>query len=366
MATNSIRSDALEPTAGELKRASWSTRLTRLLPVYGLPILALLLIALFSVILPDTFPTLLNLRSIIADKAIIALLSLAAMIPMVSGKIDLTVGYGIVLWHILAISLQTMYGLPWPLAVAVVLVLGALVGLINGILVEVAFIDSFIATSAPAPRSMRSRSGTRAGARCWAACRRGSWLMNGTMVFGLPITGFYVLAFAFFLWFVLEYLPVGRYLYAIGANPRAAALNGIPVRRYTIAAFVVVGTADGGRRRPAGLEAEDRPGERRPGISSACACRRLFGLDDDQARPRQRLGHDGRRRDPRGRHRGHSAVRRLILGRADVQQRDAPHLDRHRRLRPAAPQPQPRLRSTKRRPHEAGVATGRTIHESAE
>src|SRR5258707_3848710 len=100
MATNSIRSDALEPTAAELKNTPWGTRLTRLLPVYGLPILALLLIALFSVLLPDTFPTVLNLRSIIADKAIIALLSLAAMIPMVSGKIDLTVGYGIVLWHI--------------------------------------------------------------------------------------------------------------------------------------------------------------------------------------------------------------------------------------------------------------------------
>ena len=32
------------------------------------------------------------------------------MIPMAAGRIDLTVGYGIVLWHILAISLQTLYG----------------------------------------------------------------------------------------------------------------------------------------------------------------------------------------------------------------------------------------------------------------
>ena len=46
------------------------------------------------------------MRSILADKAIIALLSLAAMLPMMAGRIDLTVGFGIVLWHILAISLQ--------------------------------------------------------------------------------------------------------------------------------------------------------------------------------------------------------------------------------------------------------------------
>ncbi|MGO7353091.1 hypothetical protein ACCS92_38550, partial [Rhizobium ruizarguesonis] len=65
-------------------------------------------------------------RSIVSDKAIIALLSLAAMIPMASGRIDLTVGYGIVLWHILAISLQTAYGLPWPVAVVIFLALGVL------------------------------------------------------------------------------------------------------------------------------------------------------------------------------------------------------------------------------------------------
>ncbi|TIT59844.1 MAG: ABC transporter permease, partial [Mesorhizobium sp.] len=85
-------------------------------------------------------------RSIISDKAIIAMLSLAAMIPMASGRIDLTVGYGIVLWHILAISLQTAFGIPWPIAVLIVILLGVLTGFINGWLVEVARIDSFIAT----------------------------------------------------------------------------------------------------------------------------------------------------------------------------------------------------------------------------
>jgi ribose transport system permease protein len=146
MSTNSIKSDALEPTRGELKNASGAERLRRRLPVYGLPILTVLLIILFSLLLPQTFPTMLNVRSIVSDKAIIAMLSLAAMIPMAAGKIDLTVGYGIVLWHILAISLQTMFGLPWPVAVLVVILLGALVGLLNGLLVEVARIDSFIAT----------------------------------------------------------------------------------------------------------------------------------------------------------------------------------------------------------------------------
>ena len=109
-------------------------------------ILTIALIIFFSLLLPDTFPTYLNLRSILADKAIVALLSLAATLPMMAGRIDLTVGFGIVMWHILAIGLQVMYGIPWPLAILIVLAAGALVGLINGLLVEVAQIDSFIAT----------------------------------------------------------------------------------------------------------------------------------------------------------------------------------------------------------------------------
>lgn len=245
MAINSVRSDALEPTRSELRGASFGERLLRLLPVYGLLILTLLLVLLFSLLLPDTFPTMLNLRSIVSDKAIIAMLSLAAMIPMVSGKIDLTVGYGIVLWHILAISLQVNYGWPWPLAVLAVIALAAFVGLLNGLLVEVALIDSFIATLGTGTVLYALALWHTGGQQVVGMLPHGFLALNGTRIFHLPITGFYVLGLAFLLWFVLDHLPIGRYLYAIGANPKSAALNGIPVQRYTIGAFVASGVLTG-------------------------------------------------------------------------------------------------------------------------
>ncbi len=241
MSTNSIKSDALEPTRSELAGLSPGRRMLRRLPVYGLPILTVLLIVLFSVALPATFPTLLNLRSIVSDKAIIALLSLAATIPMATGKIDLTVGYGIVLWHILAITLQVYYGLPWPLAVLIVLLLGALMGAVNGLLVEVARIDSFIATLGTGTVLYAVALWHTGGRQVVALLPQGFLNLNGTVVFGLPITGCYVVAIAAVLWFVLEYVPLGRYMYAIGANPKAAALNGIPVERYTMLAFTLSG-----------------------------------------------------------------------------------------------------------------------------
>ena len=237
----SIESNALEPTRADLKQLTLLQKVGRLLPVYGLVVLTLFLIALFSFLLPDTFPTLLNLRAILSDKSIIALLSLAAMVPMAAGRIDLTVGYGIVIWHILAISLQTVYGLPWPVAVITVLLLGALTGFINGVLVEVAKIDSFIATLGTGTILYALALWHTGGRQMVGVLPEGFYAINGTFVFGLPITAYYLLAIAIALWLLLEYTPVGRFLYAIGANPRAAELNGIPTRKFVVGAFVTSG-----------------------------------------------------------------------------------------------------------------------------
>ncbi len=238
----SIKSDALEPTRDEIAGLTRMQRLVRLAPVYGLVILTVFLIALFSVLLPNTFPTVLNLRAILSDKSIIAMLSLAAMIPMVAGRIDLTVGYGIVLWHILAISLQVNYDVPWPIAVLIVIALGAMTGVLNGILVEVAKIDAFIATLGTGTVLYAIALWHSGGRQVVGELDPNFYLLSGQWVLGLPITGFYVLAISLVMWVVLEFTPIGRYLYAIGANQKAAELNGIPTRKFVVGAFVASGT----------------------------------------------------------------------------------------------------------------------------
>lgn len=237
----SLESNALEPTRAEMNGLSLGERLIRLLPVYGLVILTGFLIVLFSILLPNTFPTMLNLRAILSDKSIIGLLSLGAMIPMAAGRIDLTVGYGIVLWHILALSLQIYYGLPWPVAVLVVLALGLFTGFLNGLLVEVARIDSFIATLGTGTVLYAIALWHTGGRQVVGAVAPGFYGLSSTFVFGLPVTAFYVLAITITMWLVLEYTPIGRYLYAIGANQRAAQLNGIPTRKFVIGAFMTSG-----------------------------------------------------------------------------------------------------------------------------
>ena len=236
----SIDSSALEPTKAELRGLTPAQKIGRFIPVYGLVILTVVLILVFSIMLPRSFPTLLNLKSILGDKSIIAILSLAAMIPMVTGKIDLTVGYGIVLWHILAISLQVM-GLPWPITCVLILCAGALVGFLNGVLVEVARIDSFIATLGTGTVIYALARWHSGGRQVVGQLDPSFYALNSTFIGEIPITAFYVLTLAVVMWVVLEYLPIGRYLYAIGANPKAASLNGIAVAKFTMGAFIASG-----------------------------------------------------------------------------------------------------------------------------
>ncbi|MEO1249326.1 MAG: ABC transporter permease, partial [Pseudomonadota bacterium] len=129
----------------------------------------------------------------------------------------------------------------WPIAVLMVLCMGAFVGLMNGLLVEVAKIDAFIATLGTGTVLYALALWHTGGRQVVGVLPDGFYAINGTFVFGLPITGYYVLAITIALWLILEYTPIGRYLYAIGANPRAAELNGIPTRKFVMGAFVTSG-----------------------------------------------------------------------------------------------------------------------------
>jgi ribose transport system permease protein len=59
---------------------------------------------------------------------------------------------------------------------------------------------------------------------------------------GIPAPAIYVLVVSLGLWTVFDYLPLGHYIYVLGANPRAAELNGISAERYVTAAFVAGAT----------------------------------------------------------------------------------------------------------------------------
>ncbi|MER7480714.1 ABC transporter permease [Streptomyces sp. NPDC126510] len=211
---------------------------------YGLLVLTALLYLAFSLALPDTFPTLDTLDSILSNQSIPAVLALAAMVPVVTGAFDLSIGYGLGLAHVMVLQLVVREGWPWPLACVTVLAGGLVVGVLNGVIVEFGRIDSFIATLGTGSMMYAVTGWITDGGRIVPGPQGlppGFTDLYDSSFLGLPVPAFYVLALAAALWLVLERLPLGRYLYVVGSNPRAADLVGIPTRRYTVHAFAASG-----------------------------------------------------------------------------------------------------------------------------
>lgn len=215
---------------------------------YGLLALGALLFLVFSVTLPDTFPTVDNVSAILSNQSIPAILALAATLPIVTGNYDLSLGYALGLAHVMTMRLITGGGWPWPAACAAVLLGGAAFGAVNGAIVEFGRINSFIATLGTGSILYAFTGWVTAGARIVPGPEglppAFTDIYNSKFL-GLPVSASYVFVIAVALWLVLERLPIGRYLYVIGSGARTAELVGIPSRRYSVYAFIGSGLVVG-------------------------------------------------------------------------------------------------------------------------
>ncbi len=131
-------------------------------------------------------------------------------------------------------------GLSWPEAAGVVLLLGAVVGLANGVLVTFVGIDSFIATLGMGTLIYGLNEWYTGGQQVVASLPDSFLAISGALA-GIPLPALYVAIIGGMLFVFFEYLPAGRYLYVLGASPRTAELNGISARRYVTGAFLAAG-----------------------------------------------------------------------------------------------------------------------------
>lgn len=224
--------DATIPTVGAM--------VARAISVWGLLVLLVLLVIVFSLLKPDTFLTYFNIRSILSNKSVQALAALSVFIPMVANQFDLSAGFNIGISQVLAIGLQGQ-GWPWWAAVLAVLLMGMLVGLVNGILITRVKINSFIATLGTGTVLYGLNAWYTGGQQVLASLPDAFLAISGN-IWIIPAPAMYALVVSLLLWIVFEYLPLGRYLYVLGASPRAAELNGISARKYITLAFIAAGT----------------------------------------------------------------------------------------------------------------------------
>ena len=104
------------------------------------------MILAFSILSPDAFPTLGNFTNVLNQASLAMIIAGGLTLAVVVGELDLSIGYAASLHGVLVTGLVVHDKLPIPIAIVVVLALGALIGLVNGLIVTKLRVNSVIAT----------------------------------------------------------------------------------------------------------------------------------------------------------------------------------------------------------------------------
>lgn len=217
-------------------KRSWAERL-RLTDYSGVYALVILFIV-YTVTMPEVFPTVTTLRTLLADQAVIGILAVAAIIPFVAGLVDLSfaalAGFSLVLttW----LSGVTQFGFFGDALIAVSACI--LLGSISGFMIARLGLDSLIVTLGVSTLAVGLSEAISGGDTLVAHVDRG--IVNAVQGSIGPIPflaiAFLILAVLAYIW--LEHTVPGRNLYAVGSNPTAARLAGIGVAKYRF--FVMI------------------------------------------------------------------------------------------------------------------------------
>jgi ribose transport system permease protein len=206
---------------------------------YGVIIFLIVMVVVFSLLLPETFPTFDNVKEVLSDQSIPAMLALAAVLPLAAGEFDLSLGAVLGFSAITAIAVSNA-GVPWPLAVLVSLLIGAAVGTVNAFLVVKVGVNAFIATLASAT-VLAGLNLLLTNSSLLVLGSAGFGALTTTQAFGVQVVLAYAIVLSIVLYFVMEKTPFGRYLRATGMGRDAARLSGVRVDRYLATSFIAAG-----------------------------------------------------------------------------------------------------------------------------
>lgn len=210
------------------------------------PKAALALAALVPMVTTPNFFTAGTLGTILALASIVGVLAVGQTFVLIGGGFDLSQGAALALtaavtaWFATALQVD-----PW-LAAPLALLIGAVLGWVNGICVAWIGTNPFVTTLS----TMLIYRGASfvflggqpiSGVTAFGALSRGPTLF-GTMV---PLRGIVFLGFAVVAWVVLRQTLFGQYVYAVGGNAEAARLAGVRTRRVRAATFAASGLSAG-------------------------------------------------------------------------------------------------------------------------
>ena len=215
-----------------------------LLERYGGLMLLGAMVVVFAITLPGKFLTYDNLIGVVSNQTIGGIMALALLLPLAAGVFDISIGGAMTLAVVLITWLfQTTGGaIPIPAAIILTLLIGPLIGAVNGALVLRGRVDPFIATIAVSSVLLGLSEMIANGTTISKDIPTSFTDLGRTFTLKVPLTVAYVAAVAIMLWYVLDQTPFGRRVYATGAARDAARLVGVRTNRVIFLAFVASAT----------------------------------------------------------------------------------------------------------------------------
>jgi ribose transport system permease protein len=192
----------------------------------------ILICIVFTIWAPHTFPQRATVTQVLDTTAITALAALALIVPLSAGVFDLSFAYVMSLSGVTAAHFIVTDNWNVVLALLAGIVTALIIGVINGFVVVIMGIDSFIATLATGSLVQAFISFVTGDNSINSVKLSGAFtqMSQGTLG-GIIYAVYYALIVAAALWLLLEHTPTGRRLYATGFNPNAARLAGIRVNK---------------------------------------------------------------------------------------------------------------------------------------
>jgi ribose transport system permease protein len=199
-----------------------------------------LMIVIFSILSPDAFPTLNNFVNVLNQASLATIIAGGLTLAVVVGELDLSIGYAASLHGVLVTGLIVHDKLPIAFAIIIVLALGALIGVVNGLIVTKLRVNSVIATLGVGTIIVGLAFAYSSGVPIVAGVPEGFLQLSlGRWLFGIPNPIIIMAVVVVGLWVLVERTAIGQEIQAVGGNPIAARLAGINVDRIKILGFVI-------------------------------------------------------------------------------------------------------------------------------
>ncbi|MDA3949616.1 MAG: ABC transporter permease [Spirochaeta sp.] len=183
-----------------------------------------------------------NISNIARQISVITIMAFAQTIVIIAGMIDLSVGSVMALAGVFSVSAYQVTG-SLLAAMLVGIAAGVVASMINGLFVTRMNVPPFIATLG---MLTAARGVALLYTRGQNIYQLGEYVVLGQgTVMGVPTPIIFMLLVTVFIWYLLNHLRLGRYIYAIGGNQEAARASGIQIKRIKLITYMISGALVG-------------------------------------------------------------------------------------------------------------------------